>query len=122
MSERGTGDADQALAEADGKPVRMTWKGRGIELPPSLPAIVMIRLVRLRRERGDEGDVDVETAVEMLEGIFGGADNLDRALMDCSVGVDELPDFLDAAMTAYNPSQGNRAARRAKRPAGRRST
>lgn len=122
MSERGTGDADQALAEADGTPVLMRWKGRGIELPPSLPAIVMVKLVRLRRARGDDGDVEVDEAVGMLEGIFGGPDALDRALTDNRVGVDELPDFLDAALTAYNPSQGNRAARRAKRPAGRRST
>lgn len=122
MSGSGTGDADQALAEVDGKPVLMPWKGGAVSLPPSLPAIVMVRLIRLRKKSGDEADVNPEEAVEMLEGIFGGADALDAALVAHSVGMDELPDFLEAAMSAYNPSQGNRKARRARARGGRSST
>ena len=106
-------DFDALRSEQRAEPLHLILGGKTYDLPPSIPASVVLDVIRLHLTDGDASDVPVNEAFGMLEQLFGG-DTLKTVLRESGLGLNELPDLLGKVVEQYlGSSLPNREARRA---------
>ena len=98
-------DFDAFWAEQNKEKIPFVIFGQTEYLPPSLPAILVLKMVRIQKEYGKK-DLPSSEMFELVTSVFG------KGKIDewCEKGltVDQLPDLLSWTMEQYNP--GNRQA------------
>lgn len=92
-------DFDAFFAEQEREPVTFKLFGETHELPPALPATVVLKLIRMQKEYGQMGQVPHADLLEMAVSIFGD----DRVNKWCEQGLDVemLGELLKWVMETY---------------------
>lgn len=91
-------DFDQFFAEQQRTPVRFRLFGEEHELPPAMPAALMLQFLRLK-ERGNGEQVGDEEAVRLFEAVFGAARL--AALSAKGMDMEQLMALLEWVMEQY---------------------
>jgi predicted alpha-1,6-mannanase (GH76 family) len=95
----GVKDFDAAWKEKDDEGYKFKVKGREYELPPSVPAGVMLDSVRLHKEYDDEDEIPTEDLIEIATKMIG-EDEVDQMVED-GISTDELGDIIMWANETY---------------------
>lgn len=107
-------DFDALRSEQRAEPLHLILGGKTYDLPPSIPASIVLDINRLHLTEGDSADVSVDDALSMCESLFGG-DLFKTVLRESGLSLTELPDLLGKIIEQYiGTSVPNRAARRVK--------
>jgi hypothetical protein len=99
-------DFDAFFAEQQREPVKLKLFGEVHELPPSLPAVVVLKMIRMQKEHGSMARVPHADLTEMAVAIFGE----ERFDQWCKQGldVDMLAELIKWTMQEYmGRNQGN---------------
>lgn len=64
-------DFDSFMKEHDQVGPTVTVFGKVEQLPPSLPAIIMVKTMRLMKSKGRKAETEVQDLLEMAYAIFG---------------------------------------------------
>ncbi len=93
-------DFDAFWAEQSQEKIPFKIFGQTEYLPPSLPAVMVLKMVRMQKEYGKD-DLPQAELFELAASVFGEG-KLDEW---CAKGlaVDQLTDLFDWAMEQYNP-------------------
>lgn len=92
-------DFDAFFAEKKREPLVMKIFGEEIKLPPSMPAIVVLKLTRLHKQYGDDAVIPQSELLEMAVSILG-EETLQRL---CAKGLDieQLGEIIKWAFAEY---------------------
>jgi len=96
-------DFDAFFAEATGEPVRFRLRGRDYELPPSLPAAIVLKAIRETADLGPDADLPPRIILDIIEQVLGPA-NLSQ-LLDDGASIIELGELLRWLMAIYSGGQ-----------------
>jgi len=95
-------DFDQAWDEKNEQGHPFKVKGREYELPPSIPAKVMLESLRLQEEYDTDDEIPNKKAIDIAIDLLG-KDNVDQ-MMDDGITVNELTDIIQWSNEIYtNP-------------------
>jgi len=110
MSDERYRDFDDALAEGEGTPIRFKVRGQEFELPPDIPAAVVLKAVRLRAEYPEDATIPHLDLVELALAWFGEKDA--KRLLDTGISELKLSEIVAWVMTQYGvpASAGNSSA------------
>lgn len=94
------------------EPVRLTLFGESHELPPALPAIIMLKVLRMQKD--GVGQVPESEVLMLAEAIFG-AERLDK--WATRLDVEQLGELISWAISCYTggSEENPRKAAKAKR-------
>ncbi len=94
-------DFDKAWNEKEGDGYPFKVKGVEYELPPEVPAGVVLESMRLEDEYEEGEPVPAKEVTKIAERLFGRED-LDEMLNN-GIGINELRDLVDWANSVYTP-------------------
>ena len=95
-------DFDMFWKEKEKQPIEFKVFGKGEKIPPSLPAIVMLKLLRAQKEFGNK-ELPEHIILDLSFGVFG-EEKVDEWAKN-GLSVDELGDMIKWAMQQYNPGK-----------------
>ena len=93
-------DFDMFWKETAKEPIKFKLLGKEEELPPSLPAILMLKLLRAQKKYG-ENSLPEHVQMDIAFSIFG-EDRTEKWANE-GLSIDQLGDLIKWAMKQYNP-------------------
>ncbi|MDD3920952.1 MAG: hypothetical protein PHO41_07275 [Eubacteriales bacterium] len=96
-------DFDAFWAEKNREPITFTACGKKYNLPPEVPASLMLQVMRLQQNEGNQASVSFEAIEELLTGMLG--EKQYKSLLSSGIGMAQLTDVLDWIMVAYNGAE-----------------
>ena len=111
-------DFDAARAEREAEPLTLRAYGETFELPPFMPASILLDVVRWQEERDSDEELTVADSVSILRRMLP-EDVLSALLERDDFSTDDLSDLVRLVAGAYSGDSGeapppNRAQRRSK--------
>lgn len=95
-------DFDSFFKEAEQEPIKFKLFGKIEEMPPSLPAIILVKLNKAKKQYKNK-DLPYEVNMDLSVELFGEK----RVEQWCRKGltVEQLEELIKWAMEQYNPQQ-----------------
>jgi len=93
-------DFDKAWKEKNQEGYSFKARGEEYELPPSVPASIMLEALNLKKEYGDEEELPPEKTIELAVNMLG-QDQVDQ-MLDDGLTADELGDIIVWANEQYS--------------------
>ena len=98
MSERYK-DFDSFFEEQERKPLTFKMFGEEHELPPAMPAAIMLKMARLQQEKGKDEDISEDQMASMAVDLLG--DKLFEELCSKGLDLEQLEELIKWATEQY---------------------
>lgn len=98
-------DFDAFWAETTREPVKFRYGGKTYELPPEIPAIVILKAVRLAEDEAADKQVSPDDVIGLATNLLG-SKNMD-ALLASGISIDRLGDVVKWALEQYGAGPGD---------------
>ena len=96
-------DFDKAWDEKDEEGYPFKVLGREYELPPSVPASIMLEALNLKKEYGDEDELPPEKTIDLAIDMLG-KEQVDQ-MLDDGLSADQLGDIIVWANQQYSAEE-----------------